>query len=112
MFSNAMFKWPNYILVRCPCDMTVRSVLSQFEKDPLHFVVKKLSQQASFAFPDGLGARSSLLSMIARLQNSRFFFSKSVKKSVKRAARVLRERSARASPGLALCFQPRSRTFV
>ena len=32
-----------------------------------------------------------------RLQNSRFFFSKSVKKSVKRGVRVLRARSARAS---------------
>ena len=53
------------------------------------------------------------------------FFSKSVKKSVKRAVRVLRARSARASharracetrlsPGLALalCFQLRSRPFV
>ena len=39
-----------------------------------------------------------------RLQNSRFFFSKSVKKSVKRAVRVLRARGARASP--------RSRPFV
>ena len=44
------------------------------------------------------------------------FFSKSVKKSVKRGVRVLRARSARASqtslPSLALCFQPRSRPFV
>ena len=32
-----------------------------------------------------------------RLQNSRFFFSKSVNKSVKRAVRVLRARSLRAS---------------
>ena len=31
-----------------------------------------------------------------RLQNSRFFFSKSVKKSVKRALRILHARSARA----------------
>ena len=51
-----------------------------------------------------------------------FFFSKSVKKSVKRGVRVLRARSAGASharerkkpslPSLALCFQPRSRPFV
>ena len=33
----------------------------------------------------------------ARLQNSRFFFSKSVKKSVKRGVRILSVRSARAS---------------
>ena len=61
---------------------------------------------------------------ICRLQNSRFFFSKSVKKSVKRGVRVLRARSARASharracearekkTSLALCFQPHSRPFV
>ena len=62
---------------------------------------------------------------VGRLQNSRFFFlfSKSVKKSVKRAVRGFRARSARASharracetrlsPGLALCFQLRSRPFV
>ena len=56
---------------------------------------------------------------VCRLQNSRFFFSKSVKKSVKRGVRVLRARSARAShahraslPSLALCFQPHSRPFV
>ena len=54
-----------------------------------------------------------------RLQNSRFFFSKSVKKSVKRGVRVLRARSERKKtvflaslPSLALCFQPRSRPFV
>ena len=35
--------------------------------------------------------------MSGRLQNSRFFFSKSVKKSVKRGVKVLRARSARAS---------------
>ena len=35
--------------------------------------------------------------MPCRLQNSRVFFSKSVKKSVKRGVRVLRARSARAS---------------
>ena len=56
---------------------------------------------------------------VGRLQNSRFFFSKSVKKSVKRAVRVLRARSARASharracetrlsPGLALALRSRS----
>ena len=79
--------------------MTVRSVLSQFEKDPLHFVVKKLSQQASFAFPDGPGTRSSLLSMIVRLQNSRFFFlkiskeiGKAWRKSLTRASLTRRER--------------------
>ena len=62
-----------------------------------------------------------------RLQNSRFLFSKSVKKLVKCAVRVLRARSARTShargacetrekkqslPRLAPCFQPRSRPFV
>ena len=52
------------------------------------------------------------------------FFSKSVKKSVKRGVRVLRVRSARAGvwdkrkkkrrslPSFALCFHPRSRPFV
>ena len=35
--------------------------------------------------------------ILSRLQNSRFFFSKSVKKSVKRGVRVVRARSARAS---------------
>ena len=35
-----------------------------------------------------------------RLQNSRFFFSKSVKKSIKRGVRVLRARRARASHAL------------
>ena len=39
----------------------------------------------------------------SRLQNSRFFFSKSVKKSVKRAVRVLRARSARASHARGAC---------
>ena len=38
-----------------------------------------------------------------RLQNSRFFFSKSVKKSVKRGARVLRAPSARASHARMAC---------
>ena len=54
--------------------------------------------------------------ILSRLQNSRFFSSNSVKKSVKRRVRVLRARSARAShahraslPSLALCFQPCSR---
>ena len=51
-----------------------------------------------------------------------FFFSKSVKKSVKRGVRVLRAKRARLTrptgvflaplPSLALCFQPRSRPFV
>ena len=67
----------------------------------------------------------------SRLQNSRFFFSKSVKKTVKRGVRVLCARSAQAShaprvcearekknvflaslPSLALCCQPRSQLFV
>ena len=62
------------------------------------------------------------ISLENRLQNSRVFFSKSVKKSVKRGVRVLRARSAQAShsrraceaslPSLTLCFQPRSRPFV
>ena len=83
-----MFKWRNYILVRCPCDMTVRSVLSQFEKNPLHFVVKKLSQQASFAFPDGLGTRSSLLSMKIGKE-----IGKACRKSLTRAKRASLPRS-------------------
>ena len=47
----------------------------------------------------------SLLSChtISRLQNSRVFFSKSVKKSVKRGVRVLRARSARASHARRAC---------
>ena len=45
-----------------------------------------------------------------RLQNRWFFFSKSVKKSVKSGVRALRTRSARVSH--ALCFQPRSRPVV
>ena len=55
-------------------------------------------------FPLALYTRShhpslALLACLARLrlQNSRVFFSKSVKKSVKRGVRVLRERSVRAS---------------
>ena len=62
-----------------------------------------------------------------RLQNSRFFFSKSVQKSVKRGVRVLRARASHARracearvksvflaslPSLTLRFQPRSRPFV
>ena len=51
-----------------------------------------------------------------RLQNSRgFFFSKSVKISVKRGVRVLcaKRASLKTSlPSLALRFQPRSRPFV
>ena len=50
-----------------------------------------------------------------RLQNSRVFFSKSVKKSVKRAVRVLRARSARASQARRACEarekKPRSRSL-
>ena len=56
---------------------------------------------------------------ISRLQNSRVFFSKSVKKSVKRGVRVLHARSARASHARRAFsvspqsrFQPRSRPFV
>ena len=43
-----------------------------------------------------------------------FFFSKSVRKLVKRGVRVLRARSALVAtlPSLVLCFQPRSRPFV
>ena len=40
---------------------------------------------------------------VLRLQNSRFFSSKSVNKSVKRGARVLRARSARASHARGAC---------
>ena len=42
------------------------------------------------------------------------FFSKSVKKSVKRGVRVLRARGVflASLPSLALCFQPHSRPFV
>ena len=48
------------------------------------------------AFP---GARNYIaISEITRLQNSRVFFSKSVKKSVKRGVRVLRALSAQAMP--------------
>ena len=61
-----------------------------------------------------------------RPQNRRFFFSKSVKKSVKRGVRVLRAQSARRAcearekkpsllaslPSLTLCLQPRPRPFV
>ena len=97
-----MFKWRNYILVWCPCDMTVRSVLSQFEKNPSHFVVKKLSQQANFVFPYGPGTRSSLLSMIARLQNSRFFLK--ISKEIGKACRKSLTREKRAS-------LPRSRSL-
>ena len=46
---------------------------------------------------------SSDFPLIPRLQNSRFFFSKSVKKSVKRGVRVLRARSARASHARRAC---------
>ena len=71
-----------------------------------------------------------MIAEIIRLQNSCFFSSKSVKKSVKRDVRVLRARRARAShalrackareknvllvslPSLTLRFQPRSRPFV
>ena len=45
-----------------------------------------------------------------RLQNRWFFFSKSVKKSVKSGVRALCTRSVRVSH--ALCFQPRSRPVV
>ena len=70
---------------------------------------------------------NQLISQGNRLQNSWFFFSKSVKKSVKCGLRVLRARSTRASqarrvcearekkpslPSLALCFQPCLRPFV
>ena len=84
------------------------------------------SQKASFCSENGQyscsGHRRRTLPVRprrSRLQNSRFFFSKSVKKSVKCGVRVLRTRSARVSharracvPSLALCFQPRSRPFV
>ena len=64
--------------------------------------------------------------VLLRLQNSRVFFSKSLKKSVKRGARVLRAWSVRASHALRACeareksvspqssslFQPRFRPFV
>ena len=53
-----------------------------------------------------------------RLQKSRVFFSKSVKKSVKRGVRVLRAREREKQtvflaslPSLALCFKPCSRPF-
>ena len=67
----------------------------------------------------------------SRMQNSRVFFSKSVKKSAKCGVRVLLARASHALrkktdcpfsiffpvflaslPSLALCFQPRSRPFV
>ena len=68
--------------------------------------------------------------IVRRLQNSRFFFSKSVKKSVKRGVRVLHAQSAQASharracearevflaflaspPSLALCFSASFQTY-
>ena len=44
-----------------------------------------------------------ILTFKTRLQNSRFFFSKSVKKPLKRGVRVLRSRSARASHARGAC---------
>ena len=49
---------------------------------------------------------------IRRLQNSRFFFSKSVKKSVKRGVRFVRARSARASHALRACEARGKKTTV
>ena len=49
---------------------------------------------------------------ISRLQNSRLFFSKSVKKSEKRAVRVLRARSARASHVRRACEAREKKTTV
>ena len=46
-----------------------------------------------------------------RLQTSRFFFSKSVKKSVERGVRVLRARSARASHARRACVSASFQTF-
>ena len=47
----------------------------------------------------------------SRLQNSRFFFSKSVKKTVKRGVRVLRPRSARASHARRACEAREKKTY-
>ena len=52
--------------------------------------------------------------LCSRLQNSRFFLSKSVKKSVKRGVWGARKKNVflASLPSLALCFQPCSRPFV
>ena len=77
------------------------------------------NNQSKWKFLGGPGWSRHTVIFYPRLQNSRFFFSKSVKKSVKRGVRVLRARSERKKtvflaslPSLALCFQPRSRPFV
>ena len=74
------------------------------------YVVYCRNKQVSYS-PTVLGRDRAFLAWLLDCKTV-CFFSKSVKKSVKRAARVLPARSARASPGLALCFQPRSRPFV
>ena len=62
---------------------------------------KGLQLRCLHLVPLGIKFRSKFkkqnITPFPRLQNSRFFFSKSVKKSVKRGVRVLRARSARAS---------------
>ena len=93
-----MFKWPNYILVRCPYDMTVRSVLSQFEKDPLHCRNKQVSHS-----PTVLGRDRAFLAWLLDCKTVVFFFLK-ISKEIGKACRKSLTRAKRA--GL-----PRSRSL-
>ena len=56
-----------------------------------------LPSRALLSFPSSLSGTSRLSRSAQTAKQSVFFFSKSVKKSVKRDVRVLRERSVRAS---------------
>ena len=64
------------------------------------------TNQSKWKFLGGPGWSRHTVIFYPRLQNSRVFFSKSVKKSVKRGVFLA------SLPSLALCFQPRSRPFV
>ena len=74
-----------------------------------NFLIK--NNQSKWTFLGGPGWSRHTVIFYPRLQNSRFFLSKSVKKSVKRGGRKKTVFLA-SLPTLALCFQPRSRPFV
>ena len=94
-------------------------VLSPVFKYKALALVGVLSSLPRSNFPGSLGARKHYR-LVLDCKTVGSFFSKSVKKSVKRGVRVVRARREKnrqsvflaSLPSLALCFQPRSRPFV
>ena len=77
-------------------DDSSQDIFERAVQSLLTFLDKNFRESLFYALKD-LRQEEFQVRCYVRLQNSRFFFSQSVKKSIKRGVRVLRARSARAS---------------